>query len=196
MPKKKVISMLEFLRTGVLGGIACGCTITEVLQRFGKPDYKAVSPYVKHCSWFRYGSLEIWFHEETQIVNRMTLQRFQQRHRSNGLYRNKSHTIYRNTSPKRRKHRFEKAIPNISRKTIDPWILREGLDVYTLMRFLKTANLEFRHSLNRWTKVDQLDLDSGIYLFCDSPQEDYPGLSYIEIRDDLLWNQLNEAIED
>ena len=39
MPKKKVISMLEFLRTGSFGGISCGVEVSEAKKFLGKPIY-------------------------------------------------------------------------------------------------------------------------------------------------------------
>ncbi len=189
MPKKKIISMLEFLRTGVLGGIACGCTTTEVLRQLGKPDYKAISPVDKNWAWFRYDSLEIWFHEETQIVSRMTLQRFWATHRKNGIYQSKG--------LRKRTHFFEQSVPGITGATVDPWVLREGLDVYTLMRFLKTANINFRHSQKTWARTDQLNLDSEVNILFESANEVNPGLCFIEIEvnSDLLKYPLNESIE-
>lgn len=178
MPKKKLISMLEFLRTGVLGGIACGCTITEVLQRFGKPDF-TYQP--SEISSFRYGSLEVWFHTEQKIVYRITLHHFWNE------YTRSANAL------KKRTHVFKQSKPKIPRKTIDSWVLRGGMDVFTFSRFLKTAKIEFGHSQwwgNKNSAPDQLDLESGVRIFFDPPDSHARGLAFIEMRDDEIQYQL------
>jgi hypothetical protein len=175
--------MLEFLRTGFLGEITCGATTKDVLQVLGEPWYKAQSPFVRNVSWFRYDSLELWFHEETQIISRMTLQRFQPPPR--GRYRR----LFNGSKLR---------IPSIPRVKIEPWVLYEGLDVNTLMRHLKTVGLEYAHSQWKALYVHQLNLESGVVLLCDpddsdTPQLNYsntPGLSYIEFKDELLFKQI------
>ena len=182
---KKVISMLEFLRTGVLGGIACGCTTDDVIRVMGKPDYEAISHYIKEISWFRYDSLEVWFHTEQKIVYRMTLQRFEHR------FWNKARR--RENILKKRTHLFKQSKPKIPRTRIDSWVIREGMEVFTFSRFLKMAKIEFRHS--QWWRmknciIDQIDLDSSVRLFFEPSTEDKPGLSYIEVRNDEIQYQL------
>lgn len=68
----------------------------------------------------------------------------------------------------------------------------------TLMSYLKTAKLDYAHSQWRALFVHQLNLDSGVVLFCDpsdsdTPEFNYsdtPGLSYIEFKDELLHQQI------
>jgi hypothetical protein len=183
MAKRPVISMLEFLRTGVLGEITCGATTEDVMRVLGEPWYKAQSPFVRNVSWFSYDSLELWFHEETQIISRMTLQRF--RPPPKGRYCR----LFNGSRLK---------IPSIPRVNIEPWVLYEGLDVNTLMRYLRTAGLEYAHSQWKALYVHQLNLESGVILFCDpddsdTPEFNYsdtPGLSYIEFKDELLFKQI------
>ena len=183
MAKRPVISMLEFLRTGVLGEITCGNSTKDVLRAFGEPWYKARSVFVRNSSWFRYDSLELWFHEETQIISRMTLQRFKPA--PTGRYRR----MFNGSRLK---------IPAIPRMKIEPWVLYQGLDVRTLMSYLKTAKLDYAHSQWKALFVHQLNLESGVVLLCDpadsdTPEFNYsdtPGLSYIEFKDEILWAQI------
>jgi hypothetical protein len=179
MPKKKVISMLEFLRTGMFGGIACGCTMNDVLRQFGKPDYIYQPDEILS---FTYGSLEIWFHTEQKIVHRITLKRFH-------LYCWEKNLTRENTL-KRHTHFFKQSKPKIPRKKFNSWVLRGGMDVFTFSRFLKTAKIEFRHSQwwrNKKSAPDQLNLDSGVRLFFDPPGDSHtPGLGFIEMRDDEI----------
>jgi hypothetical protein len=69
-------------------------------------------------------------------------------------------------------------------------VLRGGMDVFTFSRFLKTAKIEFRHSQwwrNKNSAPDQLNLDSGVRLFFDPPDDSHtPGLGFIEMRDDEI----------
>jgi hypothetical protein len=171
MPKK-VISMLEFLRTGILGGIKCGCTTNDVIGILGKPDYETFSSDFPDISWFHYDSLEVWFHTDLRIVYRFTLQRF---HR----YKNKRNYFATD---------FHLGTPKISGAKVDPWVIRQNLDLGTMQRFLKSAKIEFRHSQWRAFKppVDQLDLDSGVVMLFDPATEDDPGLGYISKDDDEL----------
>ncbi len=176
MAKRQVISMLEFLRTGVLGGITCGATTKDVLRAFGEPWYKAQSSFIRNSSWFRYDSLELWFHEETQIISRMTLHNFKpsQKRHCRRLF---------NSSRLR--------IPSIPRADINPWILYEGLDIRTLMLFLKTARLDYAHS--QWRiGIDQLNLESGVVILCDPAYSHKPGLGYIDLTNETLWQAQNE----
>jgi hypothetical protein len=156
MPRRQVISMLEFLRTGKLAGITCGCTAEDVVSTLGKPDYQT-------DSWFRYDSLEVWFFAETRVVYRLTLQRF------------------RNFWKPKHAHSFEQSIPQITRAKVDPWVLRERLGLETIKRFLKTANLEYQQS--QWKiGTDQLKLASGVCLLfepVDSPWG--TGLCFLQI---------------
>jgi hypothetical protein len=176
--RRQVISMLEFLRTGKLAGITCGCTAEDIVAVLGPPDYEAQSPFIENSSWFRYDSLEVWFHAKTRIVNRLTLQRF--RH-----FRDPKHS-----------HSFQQSIPQITRAKIDPWVLRESLELETAKRFLKTANLEYKQS--QWEiGVDQLDLQSGVYLLFDPAQSDDAGLSYLGISDNELIEELySESVQN
>jgi hypothetical protein len=152
MARRQVISILEFLRTGKLAGITCGCSTKDVLSVFGKPDYQT-------DSWFRYSSLEVWFYAETRIVYRLTFQRF--RH-----FREPKHS-----------HSFHQAIPQITRAKVNPWVLREGLGIETAKRLLKTANLEYQQS--QWPMgSDQLELKSGVCLLFEP--DDY-GLCFLQI---------------
>jgi hypothetical protein len=174
MPKKKVISMLEFLRTGVLGGIACGCTITEVLQRFGKSDYE-VTYQGGDISSFRYDSLEIWFNTQTRVVYRITLQRF------------------RNFWKPKSTHSFRQGIPQITRAKVDAWVLRESMDIETVMRFLKTANIKYVQ--NHWhSDVEELELQSGVCLLFD-PNANRSRLCCIYLRDTELTRQIDPSYE-
>ncbi len=182
MPKKKVISILEFFRTGVLGDIACGCTTSEVFQQFGKPDY------IYHSgapSSLTYGSLEIWFHPEQEIVYRITFKSFKL-HFWKKVSR-KSKTL------KRRTHEYRQSKPIIPRVKFDPWVVRGGIDVFTLSRCLKMANVECWHSQwwgNKNSAPDQLNLASGVRIFFDPPDSPTPGIGFIEIIDNDLHSQL------
>jgi hypothetical protein len=157
MPKKKIISMLEFLRTGKSAGITCGCTAEEVVSRLGPPDYESDYDYIKKL---RYNSLEVWFHADTRIVYRLTFQRF--RH-----FRKPKHS-----------HSFQQAIPLVTRAKVDPWVLREGLGLETAKRLLKTANLEYQQSQLPFG-ADQLKLESGVCLLFEPADE--PWLCFLEI---------------
>jgi hypothetical protein len=152
MARRQVISMLEFLCTGKLAGITCGCTAEDVVSILGKPDCQT-------DSWFRYNSLEVWFYAETRIVYRLTFQRF------------------RNFWKPKHAHSFEQSIPQITRAKVDPWVLREGLELETAKRFLKTANLEFQQSQLPMGS-DQLELKSGVCLLFEP--DDY-GLCFLQI---------------
>jgi hypothetical protein len=180
--QRRIISMLEFLRTGNLGGIHCGSTTEDVLREFGQPWYKAKSLFVKNVSWFRYDSLELWFHEEQQIISRMTLQRFKP---------------WRKRGFRKKTHFFDQSVPSIPRAIVDPWVIREGLEVNTLMRFLKSADFEYAHSQWRFMHVDQINLTSGVVLLCDPLDSDDPGLGYIDLTDAVLHKMIEEeaAIE-
>jgi hypothetical protein len=161
MSRRRVISILEFLRTGKLAGITCGCTTGDVIASLGQPDFKYVTN-------FRYDSLEVWFHADTRIVYRLTFQRF--RH-----FREPKHS-----------HSFQQAIPQVTRAKIDPWMLREGLELETAKRFLKTAHLEYQQS-QLPTGSDQLELESGVCLFFEPV--DYAwgaGLCFLQIAPEEL----------
>ena len=173
MSRRQVISMLEFLRTGKLAGLAPGCTTDDVIRVLGKPDYEYEDFGVKNVSNFRYESLEIWFHTQTRVVYRITLQRFR------SFWMPKS------------SHSFRQGIPQITRAKIDAWIIRQGLDLETMKRFLKTANLKYVQ--RRWESgVDQLDLESGVRLLFDPPDATYrPGLGFIYVKDSELMRQIS-----
>jgi hypothetical protein len=164
MPKKKVISMLEFLRTGKLAGLTPGCTTDDVIRVLGKPDYEAHSPDDENTRWFRYDSLEVWFDGQTRVVNRLTLQRFR--------------SFW---SPKN-SHSFNQGIPQITRAKIDAWIIRETMDIETIKRFLKTANIEYQQNLLK-NFIDQIELSSGVCLLFENPEDIRPGLSYMYIQE-------------
>jgi hypothetical protein len=164
MARRQVISMLEFLRTGRLAGIICGCSAENVVSILGPPDYEAES---QTANWFRYDSLEVWFFAETRVVYRLTLQRF------------------RNFWKPKHAHSFEQSIPQITRAKVDPWVLRQGLELETAKRFLKTANLEYQQS--QWKiGVDQVELQSGVRLLFDPVDSKYAGLSFLEIAPEEL----------
>ena len=176
MPKK-VISILEFLRTGKLAGLAPGCTTDDVIRVLGKPDYEYESIGVKNVSNYGYDSLEIWFHTQTRVVNRFSFKRLR--------------TYLQRDSRRKHKHSFEQSIPRISRNQFDPWVIREHLELETLKRFLKTANLQYVQS--QWKiGVDQLDLQSGVCLLFDPPDFDMPGLGYISIQNDELIRNIEQ----
>jgi hypothetical protein len=178
MSRRRVISMLEFLRTGKLAGITCGCTAEDVVSVFGEPDYEAHSDSIQNCSWFRYDSLEVWFHAKTRIVNRLTLQRF------------------RHFRQPKRSHSFQQSIPQITRAKIDPWVLRESLELETAKRFLKTAHLDYKQSQSS-IGIDQLNLQSGVYLLFDPAQSDDAGLSYLGItNNELIESLYSESVQN
>jgi hypothetical protein len=152
MAHRQVISMLEFLRTGKLAGITCGCTAENIVSILGKPDYQT-------DSWFRFNSLEVWFYAETRIVYRLTFQRFRR-------FREPKHS-----------HSFQQAIPQITRAKVNPWVLREGLEIETTKRLLKTANLEYQQ-IQLPMGSDQLELKSGVCLLFEPG--DY-GLCFLQI---------------
>ena len=169
MPKK-VISILEFLRTGKLAGLAPGCTTDDVIRVLGKPDYEAQSPDDEDSRWFRYDSLEIWFHGQTRVVNRLTLQRF------------------RSFWNPKNSHSFRQGIPQITRAKVDAWVIRETMDIETIKRFLKTANIAYRQNL--WGNfVDQIELSSGVCLLFAIPEDISSGLSYMYVQDEELSRQ-------
>jgi hypothetical protein len=182
MPKKKVISILEFLRTGIVGNIACGCKTNDVIQQFGRPDY------IYHSgapSSLTYGSLEIWFHPKENIVYRITFKNFKLHYWEK--------TSYKAKAPKRRTHEFRQSKLIVPRVKFDPWVVRDGMDVFTLMRFLKMAKIEYWHSQwwgNKNSAPDQLNLDSGVQIFFDPPNSHSPGVGFIEMKDEDLYSQL------
>ena len=154
--------MLEFLRTGKLAGITCGCTAEDVLSVFGAPDWKT-------DSWFRYDSFEVWFDADTRIVYRLTLQRFR------GYFGRQKHS-----------HSFQQAIPQITRAKVDPWVIREGLGLEATKRFLKTAHFKYQQS--RWKiGTDQLELESGVCLLFEPTNSPWgTGLCFVEIAPEHL----------
>jgi hypothetical protein len=163
---KKVISLLEFLRTGKLAGLTCGCTTDDVIRVLGKPNYG----YEDRFPNFRYDSLELWFNTQTQVVYRITLQRF------------------RNFGKPKSTHSFRQGIPQITRAKVDAWVIREDMDIETTKRFLKTANIKYVQ--NHWhSNVEELELQSGVCLLFD-PDANRSRLCCIYIRDTELTQQI------
>jgi hypothetical protein len=117
MSKKKVISILEFLRTGTIFGIAVNASVDDVFGILGRPDYVWASPDVPTATVMGYGDLEFWFHTESKVLNRMKFK----------LWPNKLFSM-RGTK-------------------IDPWVIHTRLDIETAKRFLKTARLEYEQSV-------------------------------------------------
>ena len=61
------------------------------------------------------------------------------------------------------------------------------------MMFLKTAGLDYAHSQWR-VRVDQLNLESGVVLLCDPDDSNKPGLGYIDLTNETLWQAQNEEV--
>jgi hypothetical protein len=178
MPKKKVISMLEFLRTGSFGGISCGMTLDDFHREFGKADFVWFPPEFDQIGYTGVDSLEIVFHKATNIICRIKLRWLSFKSKK------KYGSFLKITHPSHR-------VPRIARAKIDPWVIRENLEVHTFLRFLKSAKLNFFHSQWRFGQVDQIELESGVILLFDPPDEDSPGLGHLEISD-KTWRDLHK----
>ena len=175
---RRVLSILEFLRTGKLGGITCGCTTTDVIAALGQPNYEDASDHIKNSSVMGFADLEVWFHAQTQIVNRLSIKGF------------------RNLTKPKSQHTFAQAIPHITRAKVDPWVLRHGLGIDTMKRFLKTANLEYQQSRQNHI-LDRLDLESGVCLLFDPIGSDDAGLGYLGISNTELIDELySESVQN
>jgi hypothetical protein len=168
MAQKKVISMLEFLRTGKLAGVGCGCTTDDVIRVLGKPEINYENlEYPSFC----YDDLEIWFNSLTRVVYRMTFRRF------------------RSSWKPKHSHSFEQALPQITRAKVNAWVIRDSIDLETVKRFLKTANIMFIQ--NHWySNVKELELPSGVCMLFDPPKANHSRLGAIYIRDVELTRQV------
>jgi hypothetical protein len=71
MPKK-IISMLEFLRTGTVLGVTVESSVADVFRVFGKPDYtwQSLDPNISSMG---YGDLEFWFWNDSQQLDQIKI---------------------------------------------------------------------------------------------------------------------------
>jgi hypothetical protein len=118
MPKKKVISMLEFLRTGMFGGLAVGADVADLRPTFGKPVY------IKENEDFRgkyvYEDVEFFYNMESQKVYGIIIFGFRDKDELGNFPR------------ENKKFR------------IDPWILRWQSGLLNTRNALNSENLTFQ----------------------------------------------------
>jgi hypothetical protein len=169
MPKKKVISMLEFLRTGSFGGISCGMDVAHFVEKFGSPDWVWYSPELPNLGFMGIvESLEIGFLKDLNIIGMIKI----------NFLSGKGHKRYSRFSKKiHPTHR----VPYISRVKFNPWIIRDHLDCQTFQRFLMSAQLNYTHTKIYSLGLDQIEFESGVTLLFDSKDSDSPGLGHISI---------------
>jgi hypothetical protein len=152
MPKKKVISILEFLRTGSISGISVDSSIADAYLAFGKPDYawQSFDPDVL-TTIVGFSDLEIWFENKSQRVRQIKFKL------------------------------WEKAKPiTVRRAKLDPWVIFCGLQLETAKRFFKSANLDFVQTKSV-ADIDQIRFQSGVTLLFDPDNSDQAGLGWIGI---------------
>jgi hypothetical protein len=153
MPKKKVISMLEFLRTGTVLGVSVDSNIADVFKVFGKPDYiwQSLTPNVS-CTGF--GDLEFWFFNDSKQLNQIKFR----------IWDNNNKPI------------------KICRAKLNPWVICFGLRLEVAKRFLKSAKLEFEQTKPS-NYINQISLASGVTLLFDDPKHIYSeGLGWLGIQ--------------
>jgi hypothetical protein len=117
MPKKKVISMLEFLRTGMFGGLSVGADVADLRPHFGEPVY--IKNYRDLTAKWAYEDMEFYVNLELQKVYGIIIAGFQDKD-DLGHY------------PRENKD-FK----------IDPWILRWESGLLNTKNALDSVNLEF-----------------------------------------------------
>jgi hypothetical protein len=156
MSQHQIVSMLNFLRTGVFGSLQCGMPASQFLQLFGKPEWRETSSADANISYFGLGCLEVWFHKDTHLIHRIKLK------------------------PRMFEPYFHSRKSSIPRVKFDQWVLRDGMNSRTVMQFLKSAQIT--HTSWNWANapVEQIDLASGVCLLCDSSASPTPGLGQIE----------------
>jgi hypothetical protein len=136
MPKKKVISMFEFLRTGSFGGLSNGASIAELKPNFGKPLYEKENEDLTG-KWV-YEDVDIYTNLETQKVWGFVIWGFRNQDEFGGF-------------------------PLENKKfRIDPWLLRWQLGLVNTINALKSENLNFLQLPNAPIKgYETLKLESG-----------------------------------
>ncbi len=136
MPKKKVISMLEFLRTGSFGGLTDGMKVSDLEPLFGEPIYTKEGD--DHTGKWVYDDVDFYVNLELNIVYGIVIWGFRDED-GQGNY------------PRENKN-FR----------IEPWQLRWQLGLVKTINALKTENLKFQQLPN--TPIDSyetLKLESG-----------------------------------
>lgn len=146
MPKKKVISLLEFLQTGMFGGLSVGANVADLRPTFGKPVY------VKENEDFRgkyvYEDVKFFYNMESQKVYGIIIFGF----------------------------RDKDELGNFPRENkefrIDSWILRWELGVEKTRIALESANLNFQYLPNTPGEgYETLLLESGVEItFSETPE--------------------------
>ncbi len=136
MPKKKVISLLEFLRTGSFGGLTNGARISELTTHFGKPIYTKENENLSG-KWV-YEDVDFYTNLEREVVYGIVIWGFRdQDELGNKPRENESFRI-------------------------DPWILRWQLGLDKTFTSLKSENLKFQQLPDTpCTSYESLKLESG-----------------------------------
>jgi len=134
--------MLDFLRTGVFGGIKPGITRQELEQIVGTPSVWSVTKRRKRrevsAIWL-YGSIEFHFADWSDTI----------------------WMIFSDHWPLKGSVSFE----------LDPWILTENLTLPDAVAALKGANLNFLLTTDLQIERTELALDSGVALGFYPPPE-------------------------
>ncbi len=144
MPKKKVISMLEFLRTGSFGGLTNGAKITELEQLFGEPIYTKDDE--GNTGKWVYEDVDFYVNLEFNVVYGIVIWGFRDKDELGSIPReNKNFRV-------------------------DPWLLRWQLGLEKTCNALKSENLRFQQLPNVPDEgYETLKLESGteIIFTCD-----------------------------
>jgi hypothetical protein len=160
MPKKKVISMLEFLRTGMFGELSLGSTKNDMLQFLGEPSAWGNS-ITKDLGFCIYGDVE--FHWWTN-TNKIRLIHFDHFSRIN------------DTGEYPRLHKSYE---------LDPWVIRSEANMFDIQNALSKQQIPFSR-VNKLSTWDALILESGCEINFDSEDRDFFGLVGISCNDRSL----------
>ncbi len=146
MPKKKVISMLEFLRTGMFGGLAVGADVNDLTRDFGKPIY--IKEYKDLTTKWVYEDVDFYVNLELQKVYGIIIWGF----------RDKDDLGNR---------------PRENKKfLIDPWVLRWESGIAKTQKALESENINFQHlSSTPGEGYETFRLESGVEIvFSEEPE--------------------------
>jgi hypothetical protein len=157
MPKKKVISMLEFLRSGNFGMLGLGASREDMLAYLGEPTDWANTTN-NDFDFCKYGDVEFhwnkdtkriflihmdWFSGEDQIGNRPLLSE-----------------------------------PHI----LNSWLLHQGMDINAAELALEKEFIPFSKK-NRMPGLDVFEFENNCEIYFDTGDEDFSGLSAISLFD-------------
>jgi hypothetical protein len=135
MPKKKVVSLLEFLEFGTFGGFELGSSVKDFVSQFGKPLHAKESYETGHLI---YEDVDIYTDLKTQQVWGVFIWGFRNSDNLGGF-------------------------PLENKKfRIDPWLLRYELGLEKTKEALDSANLKYKQiPAHLGNEFETLQLTSG-----------------------------------